>query len=124
MKGLGERLRAARRAAGYTQVEAAEVLHVHVSTITFYEKDRHEPNLDTLYKLADLYATSVAEILRPINPSVEPVLDQIHDAARLLGMARDTDTILDLMDRLKMNVLALLKEKRERFAAATPDDDE
>lgn len=122
MKGLGKRLSTARKAAGYTVTEAAELLNVCVSTITYWEKERHEPGLDTLHAIADLYGTTVSSLIRPLAPHSEPALATIHEAARLLSNEINTDKVLELVDRIKLGASAMLKEKRRRCLAEEDDD--
>lgn len=48
----------ARKDAGYTQRQVAEILHISKSTIASYEIGRTEPDIETLGKLADFYLVS------------------------------------------------------------------
>lgn len=113
MKGLGVRLRTARRAAEFSQTEVADTMGLSVSTITGWEKNRSEPGLEALFRLADLYGTSVAEILRPLGPNASTALERIHEAANMLSVATDTDRILELMESLRHGVIDFLNEKRQ-----------
>lgn len=61
--GLGEKLKAARTAAGVTQVAAAEASGVSRVNISAFESDGKTPTLATLYKLAAAYGVNVCELL-------------------------------------------------------------
>jgi transcriptional regulator with XRE-family HTH domain len=52
---LGERLRKARERKGLSQVEVFRRTNINNNTLSRYEKDVNEPDLETLRKLADLY---------------------------------------------------------------------
>lgn len=122
MKGLGRRLATARKAAGYSQTDAAELINVSFSTIGCWERDRSEPGLDNLHRLADLYGVAAADLIRKATPNDESPLGVIHEAARLLSVETGTDKILELVDRIKLGAAALLKEKRMRCLAVDDED--
>ena len=62
---FGERLRAARRAAGLTQEKVAEHIRVDRTTYSKYEAGRVEPSLHTAYQLAVLLQVTLDELLKP-----------------------------------------------------------
>ena len=57
MKTIAEQIVEARKAAGMTQVQLAEAVHVTRSTISHWEVGRHEPDLETLQLLASVLNT-------------------------------------------------------------------
>ncbi len=61
--GLGDKLKAARTAAGLTQVQAAESSAVSRVNISSFETDAKTPTLATLYKLAAAYGVNVCDLL-------------------------------------------------------------
>jgi transcriptional regulator with XRE-family HTH domain len=61
--GLGEKLKAARAAAGLTQTQAANASGVHQVNISKFELDTKTPTLATLYKLAAAYGVDVCDML-------------------------------------------------------------
>ncbi|MDI3340148.1 MAG: XRE family transcriptional regulator [Sphaerobacter sp.] len=61
--GLGSRLRAAREWAGFTQEQAAAALGVTHTLICYWEKDRRTPGLGHLTRLAEIYGTTVDDLL-------------------------------------------------------------
>ncbi len=58
VEGFGQKLAKARKDAGYTQRQVAEIFKISKSTIASYEVGRTEPDIETLGKLADFYAVS------------------------------------------------------------------
>lgn len=58
IEGFAKKLAAARKDAGYTQREIAQIFKISQSTIAGYEIGRTEPDIETLGKLADFYAVS------------------------------------------------------------------
>ena len=66
---LAEKLTLLRENREIYQKDLATYLGVSVGTISNYEKGIHEPNMDTLCKLADYYGVSVDYMLgRTSNP--------------------------------------------------------
>ena len=63
LKQLGERLRTARRQAGYTQQQVAEALGIGRSTIATWETGQNDVDSATLRRLAELYGTSTDALL-------------------------------------------------------------
>ena len=61
--GIGPLLRAARDAAGLSQVEAGEKSGVHHISIAKFETEKVTPTLRVLYRLADAYGVSVCSLL-------------------------------------------------------------
>lgn len=57
-EGLGERLKAARKNAGYTQQQVSDIIKIPRNNICRYEKGQREPDIETLGKLIDFYEVS------------------------------------------------------------------
>ena len=55
---FAEKLIKARKEAGYTQRQVAEILKISKSTIASYETGRTQPDIETLGTLADFYSVS------------------------------------------------------------------
>ena len=81
---LGERIKKYREEKKMTQAEVAEVLGVKPATISKYEAETLEPNIESLKKLAELFEVSVDELLKE-----------------------------DEFDVAKINVLEVLREQKE-----------
>jgi len=71
LAGVGARLAALRRAAGYTQIELAEALEVTQPMISYHEGQADPPSSALLPKLAQTLGVSVDELLgvKPIKLS-------------------------------------------------------
>ncbi len=63
MTGLGAKLKAVRRAKGWTQAYVADRLGIHRTAYTKYETDVAEPSLTLLRELAVLLEISAHELL-------------------------------------------------------------
>ena len=63
MPEFGKRFRECRKAAGLTQVEAAEKMDIGRSSISEYETDASEPTASVLYKMSVAYGVSVNYLL-------------------------------------------------------------
>lgn len=58
-----EKLKTARKKAGYSQEQVADIINTSRSNISKYETGALEPNLETLKKLCELYNVSANYIL-------------------------------------------------------------
>ena len=56
---FAQKLAQARKDAGYTQRQVADILNMKQATIASYETGRTQPDIETLGKLADFYCVSV-----------------------------------------------------------------
>lgn len=56
---IGDIIRELRNDKNIDQKELAKVLNVSVSTISNYENEEYEPNIDTLNKLSDHFNVSI-----------------------------------------------------------------
>ena len=61
---FGEYLKDLREAKGLLQAEVAEKINEKEEDIERWEKERSYPNLEAVYKLADIYDVSCDEMLR------------------------------------------------------------
>ena len=63
MSSLGQRIKLARKAAGLTQVQLAEMTKLSRSHIGAIEIDKYDPSLGTLNLIADALEVSVASLI-------------------------------------------------------------
>jgi len=61
---LGNRVRALRKARGWTQVEMAEMLGVDRSYLSEIETGKKDPSLRVLKTIADGFGLSLSKLLR------------------------------------------------------------
>lgn len=59
MANLAERLKELRKSKQKRQEDIADFLNINRVTYHGYEAGKHEPNLDTLTRLAEFYNTSI-----------------------------------------------------------------
>ena len=60
---FAQKLKTARKNAGYTQMEASEIIGINRNTLAGYETGRTQPDFETLGMLADFYEVSVDWLL-------------------------------------------------------------
>lgn len=77
---IGEKLKAARGAAGFTQEQVAERLRVSRQTVSSWENDRSYPDIAGTIALAELYRLSLDELLK-------------EDQAMLRHLTESTDLV-------------------------------
>ncbi len=65
-------LKAARQKQGFTQAEVADKLHVAKNTVYRWEAGIMQPPMDMVIALANLYESSVDELIHPPNPQSPP----------------------------------------------------
>ena len=78
---FGRHLRELRRSRNLTQKELAESLGIAKSTISMYEKGHHEPNFDTLTKIANFFGAPVGSLVSPSHAT--EVIKKLLDAGFL-----------------------------------------
>lgn len=68
---LSRNIAARRRALGLTQAQIAERLGVDTETLSRFERGKHLPSLATLERLAQVLATTIAELLSEEEKAVD-----------------------------------------------------
>lgn len=63
LKGIGERLRAAREAKEWTQADMASAMSTSTSQISMLETGQREPGILTVYRFANVLGCRVADLL-------------------------------------------------------------
>lgn len=109
-----------REQKGVTQTELAKQMGVVRSTICQYEKGVHEPDLETLIKLADYFGVSVDYLLgrQPADVIERPPYDitdkQLLDLIKLYGVMNDIQKaqvlgyVVGLLEQAGVNVKSVL----------------
>ena len=62
MAGIKTRVREMRLAAGLTQQQLADRVHVSARTIISIEREQYNPSLMLAYRLAEVFGTSVEDL--------------------------------------------------------------
>ena len=99
---IGERLRAAREAAGLTQGQIAKKLGIHRPSISEVEAGRRRVSAEELAQMANAYGVQVGWITGEENEN-QPENDKIVLAARQLSKLKQQD-----LDRL-MKLIRMLR---------------
>ena len=118
---LGENLREARRKSKMTQAELGEAVGYSQAAVAMWEKGLRTPDLDTLYKLANILHMEPSKLFGEELPSYtddEQELWNLREMVRrdperhiLFSLARDAD-IEDV--RKAVAIIDALKKTRER----------
>lgn len=100
---LGSNIKKNRKLKDLTQKELANLVGVTASTITKYENNSLEPNIDTIGKIATALNTSVNDLLgMTSNPRLEWFISDITSIAA----SHDEKELYDMLDYTK----GLIKE--------------
>ena len=65
LKFIGNRIRALRLERGLTQSEFADLLCISFQAVSNWERGITSPDLDNIVRIAELFGTTVDELLRP-----------------------------------------------------------
>ena len=113
---FGERIRTLRKEKGYSQIQVAQKLHVSQSAISQWEKDITTPSPDQLVALAQIFETTVDNILDNNNVNEKkptPQMPKTHEA-RILSAGVDRMPEADRKRILKM-VELMFEQYRDFF---------
>jgi len=90
MVNFGEKLRSLRKAAGMTQTDLANRLHITKSVVSYYELLERSPSPDVLIKLADIFHVTTDYLLGITHRKMIDVSDLSDDDVRLLLLTIET----------------------------------
>jgi len=96
---IGERLRKLRKANHLTQEQVAAYLKVAKSTVSQYENNVNEPDIDTIVRLADWYGVTLDHLL---GREFYPLPSAAQEAAPLLRERLTEDELEYLQDSLEL----------------------
>lgn len=109
---FGDIISALRAEKGIYQKELADYLKVSIGTISNYEQGIHNPDFDTLCKIADFYEVSLDYLLGRTNiragaEKLEQKLTDNYTTADLLNTALQLDSAAthSLVDYLDLLIL-------------------
>lgn len=91
---IAQQLKALRKAAGYTQEDVSNTLHMTRSAYANYESGKRTPTLECIARLAALYSTSIDHICgyKPFDEIAAKArfTDTLtHDELRLIQLYRE-----------------------------------
>lgn len=114
---VGSRLREARRATGLKQREVAEAIGVTRRAVYEWEADQRLPQ-SALPALAQLYGTSVSQLLYGVEPASVELSTMRHEIAHLRLAVSEIDqrlmTVLGLVEQVAELVATALEQAAER----------
>jgi transcriptional regulator with XRE-family HTH domain len=86
LRGIGARVRDARRRAGMSQDDLADAIRAEPATLSRYETAKRAFPIDTLERIAKALNVSVVDLVGAEPPTAQA--DLTPDEARLLGLYR------------------------------------
>ena len=75
---LGERIKECRQSAGMSQEKVAELVGVSRQAVTKWEVNQSSPNTENLFKLAEIFGTTVNLLLESDEKTKESPAEQIY----------------------------------------------
>ncbi len=75
---LGERIKEQRKNCGMSQEKLAELVGVSRQAVTKWETDQSAPSTEKLFKLAEIFGTSVDLLIKNDEPSTATPAEQIY----------------------------------------------
>lgn len=75
---LGERIKECRQSSGMSQEKVAELLGVSRQAVTKWEANQSAPNTENLFKLAEIFGTTVDMLLDSNDNSKQSSAEQIY----------------------------------------------
>lgn len=105
MVDVGERIKKARKAAGLTQRELAEKIHMSQSYIADMERSRHNPSLSALQLIANALSLDISEFVGSSSIIQETGMsnDEIHLVMSFRDLAdNDKTTVKNLVNSLRL----------------------
>jgi transcriptional regulator with XRE-family HTH domain len=100
---IANRLALARKNAGLSQAQVAEMLDLHRPAISEAEAGRRNVTADELGKLDEIYGVEVSWLACTDTKEANLDADKIHLAARELSKLKkdDLDKVIDLLSALR-----------------------
>ncbi|WP_188204619.1 helix-turn-helix transcriptional regulator [Desemzia incerta] len=79
---IGKRLKQKRQEANLTQKELADLLFVSRQTISSWEVGRTYPDLETLVKISELFATPLDDLLKEDSQVIKDISEKVKKSER------------------------------------------
>lgn len=106
---LGKRIASLRKEQGMTQLELAEQMAVTDKAVSKWERDLSTPDINTLLKLAEIFHTSVDELMQQNTKQGNKVEEIVDTALQGIGLAMGIAvlilTILEEIDPRSTSIL-------------------
>lgn len=110
----GGRIAKLREERGWTQEQTSSMLGISRAALSHYEKNRREPDTETLLKFADLFQVSVDYLVGRTKLPSQVLDDNIRDFVDQLELSDD-----EILARFSLTIdgLKLTPEEARRFIA-------
>ena len=79
---VGERIKTCRQNTGMSQEKIADLIGVSRQAVTKWEADQSAPNTENLFKLAELFGTTVDMLLDTGNAANSSAVEQFYTLDR------------------------------------------
>lgn len=130
---IGAKLKAARQKAGLSQRVLADKLGLHRSAIAKYEAEELKISAETLLRMAEVFETTVSEILgeghqeeQPLPLYADPIsairvyLDELEKSSH--GFAWTDDLVIDVVNQVRESGDRFTKDELELFKSLRRSD--
>ena len=114
MTTLGNRITELRESRKMTQQELSKKLNISRASLSHYEKNRREPDYETLQKIADYFQVSIDSMFGRTASSMEVLDDHVRQFAESLELS--DMKILETFS-LTIDGRELTEEEARRFIA-------
>ncbi len=101
---VGERIKTCRQNTGMSQEKIADLIGVSRQAVTKWEADQSAPNTENLFKLAELFGTTVDMLLDTGNAANSSAVEQFYTLFRM----EDERKRADKRKRRKENLVSAL----------------
>ena len=101
---LGERIKACRQRAGMSQEKVAELAGVSRQAVTKWEANQSAPNTENLFKLAEIFGTTVDMLIALEDETKQSPTEQLYRLCK----AEEEKEAAQKKQRRKKNLLAAL----------------
>ena len=101
---LGERIKEQRKSCGMSQEKLAELVGVSRQAVTKWETDQSAPSTEKLFKLAEIFGTSVDLLIKTEERSTATPAEQIYYMYKMEQAQKHAE----FKAKLKKNVLVAL----------------
>jgi transcriptional regulator with XRE-family HTH domain len=111
---IGSRIAKLREERGWTQEQTAAAIGISRAALSHYEKNRREPDTETLTKFADLFNISIDYLVGRTNVPNPPLSPDVREFVDSLELSDE-----QIMERFSLSIdgRKLTPEETRRFIA-------
>lgn len=111
---IGSRIAKLREQRGWTQEQTAAAIGISRAALSHYEKNRREPDTETLAKFADLFHISIDYLVGRTNTPHPPLSPEVREFVDALELSDE-----QIMERFALSIdgRKLSAEETRRFIA-------